>query len=121
MRGLRDKYKAPIEQPMRDRRYVGHAARASSPVRPMTSNNTMRSGFPQTHALADAGADLITTITITTTTSNRRSPPAREDQVSLRDLSFTIETEQQARDGERLRCAIEGASMTPTLRRPPPT
>ncbi len=117
MRELRDEYKARIDGPIVISGCVGPRGDGYIAGQPMSGDDAMRYHLPQARALADAGAEMITAITMTTSGEAIGVGRAAREVGLPCAISFTVETDGRLPSGERLREAIEGVDDA-TLRGP---
>jgi homocysteine S-methyltransferase len=107
MHELRREYAARIGGAIVVSGCIGPRGDGYQPGAPMTGDDAMRAHLPQARALAAAGADMLTAVTMTT--SGEAIGVARAaEQVGLPcAISFTVETDGRLPSGDSLREAIE--------------
>ena len=86
---------------------IGPRGDGYQPGVPMNGDDAMRAHLPQARALAFAGADMITAITMTTSGEAIGVARAAAQLGKPCVISFTVETDGRLPSGESLRAAIE--------------
>jgi homocysteine S-methyltransferase len=107
MIALRDEYAARIAGPIVVSGCVGPRGDGYIAGQPMTREDAMRYHMPQATALAAAGADMLTAITMTTSGEAIGVARAAAAVGVPCAISFTVETDGRLPSGEALREVIE--------------
>lgn len=107
MRTLRDAYAGTIAGPVIVSGCIGPRGDGYRPGQPMSGDDAMRAHAPQARALAEAGADMITAMTMTTRGEAIGVARAAAALGLPCAISFTVETDGRLPSGEALAEAIE--------------
>lgn len=107
MQALRREYAERIDGPIVVSGCIGPRGDGYVAGQPMTGNDAMRYHRPQAEALAEAGADMITAITMTTSGEAIGVALAAAALRLPSAISFTVETDGRLPSGETIQAAIE--------------
>lgn len=116
MAQLRTAYAAALHGPIVLSGCIGPRGDGYQPGQPMGGDDAMRAHRPQVDALADAGVDMITAITMTTSGEAIGVARAAAERGLPCAVSFTVETDGRLPSGEALAEAIastDAACATP--------
>ena len=107
MHALRTAWRGRIAGPIVVSGCVGPRGDGYHPGAPMSGDDAMRAHLPQVAALASAGVDLVTAMTMTTSGEAIGVARAAAHVGQPCVLSFTVETDGRLPSGEHLGAAIE--------------
>lgn len=112
MHRLRDAHAGAIEGPIVVSGCIGPRGDGYRPGQPMSGEDAMRAHLPQARALAEAGVDMLSAITMTTSGEATGVARAAAALGLPCAISFTVETDGRLPSGESLAEAIDATDRS---------